>query len=106
MILPTEQRRWRYMKKIHKTLPEILVENFTNERLDEKAFRDKEFRSSDRKLHEALERYGRLSLPKGIDKVVSRVFDAFAEQNAVYVGIAYMQGMKDAVELLKKIGVI
>lgn len=94
------------MKKAHKSLIEILVENFTNERLDQIAFKDRGFRSSDRKLNEALEQYDKMLLPKGAAKVISRVFDVFAAQNAVYVGLAYMQGMKDAVELLKKIGVI
>ena len=83
-----------------------MIENFTNERLDKIAFKDKGFRSADRRLHEALEQYDGLSLRKEDGKVVSHVFDAYADQNAVYVGLAYMQGMKDAVELLKEMGVI
>ena len=94
------------MKKVHNSLIESLIENFTNERLDEIAFKDREFRSSDRKLNEALGQYDKMLLPKGAAKVISRVFDTYAAQNAVYARLAYMQGMKDAVELLKKIGVI
>lgn len=94
------------MQKVHKTLLEILIENFTNERLDEIAFQDKEFRSSDKKLNEALERYDNLSLPEESDKIVNRVFDAYADQNAVYAAIAYKQGIIDSVQLLKAMGVI
>ena len=94
------------MKKVHKNLIGILTENFTNERLDEIAFKDKGFRSSDRKLNESLKQYDELSLRKEDDKVMERVFDAYGEQSAKYAAIAYRQGMKDSVKLLKEIGVI
>lgn len=94
------------MKKAHKTLIETLVENLTNERLDKIALKDKEFRSSDKKLNEALKRYDELSLPEENDKVVGHVFDAYGELNAVYAAIAYRQGIEDAVQLLREIGVI
>ena len=94
------------MKKVYKNLLETLVENLTNERLDKIAFKDKEFRSIDKKLNEALEQYDNLSLSEESDKVVSHVFDAYAGQNAVYVAIAYKQGIMDSVQLLKEMGVI
>lgn len=94
------------MQKVHKALLEILIENFTNERLDEIAFRDKEFRSADRKLNESLKRYDELSLPAESDKVVGQVFDAYGGQSAVYADIAYRQGIIDCVQLLKEMGVI
>lgn len=94
------------MKKAHKNLIGILTENFTNERLDEIAFKDKDFRLSDRKLNKSLKQYDKLSLPKEDDKVMERVFDAYGEQSARYAAIAYRQGMKDSVKLLKEIGVI
>lgn len=90
------------MKKIYK----ILIENLTNERLDKIAFRDKEFRSADKKLNKALKLYDKLSLPKEDAKVVSRVFDAYVAQNARYAELAYKQGIKDTVKLLKKIEVM
>lgn len=90
------------MKKAYKNL----IENFTNERLDKIAFRDKEFRSADRKLNESLKQYEGLSLPEENNKVVSRVFDAYGEQSARYANIAYRQGMKDVLKLLKEMGVI
>lgn len=94
------------MKKVHKNLIGTLVENFTNERLDKIAFKDKEFRSSDRKLDEALEKYDGLSLPEEDDKVVKHAFDAYAYQSAVYAAVAYRQGIMDTVKLLKMMGVI
>lgn len=94
------------MIKVHKPLIEILIENFTNERLDGIAFQDKKFLSAEKKLNEALKLYDKLSLPKEDDRVVSHVFDAYGEQSARYAAIAYRQGIIDAVQLLKKMGVI
>ena len=94
------------MKKVHKNLIETLVENFTNERLDKIACKDKEFRSSDRKLDEALKQYDELSLPEESNKVANHVFDVYGEQSARYAAIAYRQGIIDMVQLLKKIGVV
>lgn len=94
------------MKKEYKNLIETLIENFTNERLDKIAFKDKEFRSSDRKLNEALEQYEELSLPEESNKVVSHIFDAYAAHSARYVALAYKQGIEDAIHLLKEMGVI
>lgn len=94
------------MKKIYKNLIETLVENLTNERLDKIAFKDKEFRSADKRLNEALSQYDDLSLPEESDRVVNRVFDAYGEQSARYAAIAYRQGIMDTVQLLKKMGVI
>lgn len=94
------------MKKVYKSLIETLIENLTNERLDKIAFRDKIFRSTDKKLNEALRMYNKLFLSKEDDNVVSNVFDAYAEQSARYAAIAYRQGIIDTVHLLKRIGVI
>lgn len=94
------------MKKVRKNLIETLVENFTNERLDKIAFKDKEFRSSDRKLDEALKQYDDLSVPEESDRVVQRAFDAYAYQSAVYAAVAYRQAIVDTVKLLKMMGVI
>ena len=94
------------MKKVYKNLIETLVGNLTNERLDKIAFKDKEFRSVDKRLNEALSQYDELSLPEESNKVVGHVFDTYGEQNARYVAIAYRQGIMDTVQLLKKMGVI
>lgn len=94
------------MIKVHKPLIEILIENFTNERLDKIAFKDKKFRSADKNLNESLKQYDELSLPKESDRVVNRVFDAYGEQSARYAAVAYRQGIMDTVQLLKKMGVI
>ena len=94
-------------KKMHmKNIYEILIENLTNERLDGIAFRDKKFRSAEKKLKEALKLFDKLSLPKEDAKVVGHVLDAYAAQSARYAAIAYRQGIEDAVKLLKKMGVI
>ena len=94
------------MKKLYKNLIETLVGNLTNERLDKIAFKDKEFRSVDKRLNESLRQYDELSLPEESDRVVNRVFDAYGEHSARYAAIAYRQGIMDTVQLLKKMGVI
>lgn len=94
------------MKKVYKNLIETLVGNLTNERLDKIAFKDKEFRSVDRRLNESLKQYDELSLPEESNKVISHVFDAYGEQSARYAAIAYRQGITDTVQLLKKMGAI
>ena len=90
------------MKNIYK----VLTENLINERLDEIAFQDKKFRSADKKLDEDLQMYVKLPLTEGDAKVVEQVFDAYAAQSARYAELAYRQGIEDAVQLLKEMGVI
>ena len=94
------------MKKAYKSLIDIMIENLTNERLDEIAFKDKRIQSADRELNESLKHYAELSLPEESDEVVSRVLDAYGEQSTAYAALAYTQGMKDAVKFLKEIRVI
>lgn len=89
-----------------KNIYDVLIENLTNERLDEIAFLDKKFRSADKKLDEALKLYAKLPVTEEDAKVVDRVFDAYAAQNARYAALAYKQGIEDAIQLLKEMGVI
>lgn len=84
----------------------FLVKNLVNERMDKIVVRNKRFRQADRRYKEALKRCDDLPLSKEDAKVVDRAISAFAVQSAVYAEVAYIQGMKDVVKLLKEIGVI
>ena len=84
----------------------FLIKNLVNERMDKIVFRNKRFRQADRRYKKALEQCDKLPLSKEDAKVVDRAISAFAAQSAVYAEVAYIQGMKDVVKLLKKIGVI
>ena len=90
------------MKDAYKTLTKDLV----NERLDKIVVRNKKFRKADKRYKEAIERCNDLQLSKEDALIVDRAINAFAAQSAVYAELAYMQGMKDVVKLLKKIDAI
>ena len=89
-----------------KDIYDVLIENLTNERMDSIVVMDKEFRQLDKNLTDAIKRYNRLSLSKKDAKVVAHILDAYGLQSSRYAALAYGQGVIDAVQLLKKIGVI
>lgn len=89
-----------------KNIYETLIEQCTNERLDEIAFQNKDFCAVDKKLNEALAYYDTLSISKQDAKSISRIFDLYAEQVAILRQIAYQQGIKDTIDLLKSLGLI
>ena len=90
------------MKNIYKGL----IENLADERMDNIVAKNKRFRMAEKNLKEALGKYDKLSLPEADAKVVDNAINAISEQSRVYGELAYTLGMKDAVKLLKKIGVI
>lgn len=83
---------------------QTLIKDLVNERLDKIVVRHKKFRKADKRYNEAIKQYNDLPLSKEDALVVDRAINAFAAQSAVYAELAYMQGMKDTVKLLKKIG--
>ncbi len=82
-----------------KSILEIMIENLTNERLDEIVFQNEEYREAEGKTDQALE-----SLRKVFDKEQSRAFEEYmtAENHrvAVYIELSYRQGMKDLMDFL------
>ena len=90
------------MKDTYKSL----IKGLLDERLDNIVVRNKKFRKADKRYKEAIERCNDLQLSKEDALVVDRTINAFAAQSAVYTELAYIQGIKDTVWLLKKIGVI
>lgn len=89
-----------------KDVYQILIENFTNERLDKIAYQDNDFALLDKRLDKLLNRYDTLSIPRKQTRIIDKAFDAYAAQSARYAALAYKQGIEDAVVILKEIGVI
>lgn len=87
-------------------LMEIIIENLTNERLDEIVFQDEDFCAIDAQLDEALAHYDTLSISKQDVKEINRIFDIYVAHGARYAALAYRQGLQDSVELLKGLKII
>ncbi|MCH5259538.1 MAG: hypothetical protein J1F18_07290 [Lachnospiraceae bacterium] len=85
---------------------EIIMEVVTNERLDDIARQDEIFCAIDARLNEALNSMDSLSISKQDLKEISKVLDIFAEYSARYAHLAYRQGLRDFIQLLKFIGII
>ena len=83
-----------------------LIKSLVNERLDKIVVRNKKFRKADRRYKEAIERCNDLQLSKEDALVVDRTINAFAAQSSVYAELAYIQGIKDTIWLLKKLKII
>lgn len=94
-----ERKEDRCVKDVYKPL----IKDLMNERMDKLVIRHKKFRKADKRYNEAIKQYNDLPLSKEDAKVVDHAIDAFADQSAIYAELAYMQGMKDAVKLLKEI---
>lgn len=89
-----------------RALMEIIIENLTNERLDEIVFTDEEFCSIDSQLDEALAKYNNLSITKQDAKLINEIFDLYVAHSARYAALAYRQGLEDSIHLLKAIDII
>ena len=85
---------------------EIIIEDLTNERLDEIVFKDEDFCAIDAQLDEALARYDTLSISKQDSKEINRIFDMYAAHSSRYAALAYRQGLQDSVELLRGLKII
>lgn len=81
---------------------ETLIDNCTNERLDEIMYNNDSFCDIDAKINKALAHYDTLS----IDTQILNIIDLCNEQSAIIRQIAYQQGIKDTIELLKSLGLI
>lgn len=84
----------------------IIIENLTNERLDEIVFQDEDFCTIDSQLDDALTHYDTLGISKQDAKVINEIFDLYVAHSARFAALAYRQGLTDSVELLKNLGII
>lgn len=89
-----------------KNIYDVIIENCTNERLDEIVFQDEDFCTIDSQLDEALSHYDTLTISKQDVKEINRIFDLYGAHSARYAALAYRQGLQDSVELLKGLKII
>lgn len=89
-----------------KDVYQILIENLTNERLDRIALQDKDYSAINEELDEVLKQYDILELSEKDADVINKAFELYGAQCAKHAHVAYRQGMEDAVDLLKEMGVI
>lgn len=89
-----------------KDVVEIIMEIVTNERLDDVARQDEVFREIDARLDEALANMDSLSIPEQDFKEINKILDILGEYSARYAHLAYRQGLKDFIQVLKFIGMI
>ena len=68
---------------------EIIIENLTNERLDEIVFQDEDFCTIDSQLDDALTHYDTLGISKQDTKVINEIFDLYVAHGARYAALAY-----------------
>lgn len=85
---------------------EILIENATNERLDEIAFLGEEYCIIDAQLNTAQQEYANLNLSEEDTKIIDKMLCLSTAHSARYSTLAYKQGLEDAVSLLKFMGII
>ena len=89
-----------------KDVYQILTEHLMNERLDRTASQDRDYCSINEELDEVLKQYDMLELSEKDADVINKAFELYAAQSAKYAACAYRQGMEDAAQLLKEMGVI
>ncbi len=78
----------------------ILVENGTNERLDEIAMGDEAYRKASQELDDAI--LERESLAGRLQEVDKRIPVLYGSLMAAYAKLAYEQGFKDMAEIFAK----
>lgn len=88
-----------------KNIYEILIENAANKRLDEIILLDKEYCAINEQINAAQQQYLNLHLPKEHTEIIDRIICLYTEESARHSVLSYKQGMLDAVELLKSMGV-
>lgn len=89
-----------------KNIYEILIENATNKRLDEIILLDEEYRTIDEQINTAQQQYLNLHLPKEHTEIIDKIICLYAEESARHSALSYQQGILDAVDLLKSMGVL
>lgn len=84
----------------------ILSEHLMNERLDNILLDDPEYISLLENIDRATECFECLKLPMGQRMIVDNLISAYMAYGAYYARMAYQQGMKDCVGILREIGVL
>ena len=85
---------------------EILSGHIMNERLDNILLDDPEYIKILESIDQATVCFESLNLPMGQRMIVDNLISAYTAYGAYYARMAYQQGMKDCVRMLREIGVL
>ena len=85
---------------------EILSGNLMNERLDNILLDDPEYIKILENIDQATVCFESLKLPMNQRMIVDTLIAAYTAYGAYYARMAYQQGMKDCVRMLREIGVL
>ena len=81
-----------------KTVMEIVTEYLGSERLDSIILKTEEYRMADKVADAALEEMLGMGMEDEVRQALDRYLSAFGAVMAVYIRLAYQQGMKDLME--------
>ena len=81
-----------------KTVMEIVTEYLGSERLDSIILKTEEYRMADKEADAALEEMLGMEMEDEVRKALDKYLSAFGAVEAVYIRLAYQQGMKDLME--------
>ena len=81
---------------------EVLTEHAINERLDEILLQDNEHQKLQEKIDNLIEQVKMLNLPREQWLIIDELVSAHTQCGCCYRRIAYQQGFKDCVSLLKE----
>ena len=81
-----------------KTVMEIVTEYLGSERLDSIILKTEEYRKADKEADAALEEMLGMEMEDEVRKALDKYLSAFGAVEAVYIRLAYQQGMKDLME--------
>lgn len=94
------------MEATNKTVFDIIVEQFINERLDDIMMQDTEYMKLQDKLWEEKNRLDKLDLSETQRLVVEKLISIHIRAVELYSKKSYEQGFRDCVSILREIGVV
>ena len=93
-------------KNMDKSILDVLTEYMTNERLDGMLQDNEEYIRTQENINHAMDEYNRNGLPEEQWGTLNKVLNAYNASGAFYAKMAYQQGVKDCVSLMKEIGMV
>lgn len=89
-----------------KNIYDILIENATNEYMDNILLQDTEYKEVQDKISELTEQIDMFDLSKEQKLIMDRLVSSYTASGCCYGRIAYQQGIRDCALLLGEMGLI
>lgn len=105
------QKFWRKYanesgRDMDKNIYDILIENATNEYMDNILLHDTEYKEIQDKISELTEQIDKFELSKEQRLIMDRLISAYTASGCCYGRIAYQSGIRDCALLLREMGLI